>query len=290
MESHSDIEECAALWLARREEPAWTAADESELKAWLDASIAHKIAFVRLEAGWDRARRLKALGAGGQIGVVPRAGQWHTTSESISQHSVGREHPAARAVRFLSPRVFAASILVAVVTSMLGLFLWSTGPTYETPVGGTASVPMRDGSSITLNTDSAVRIALSATQRQVRLDHGEAFFEVAKDPNRPFVVDAGDKRVVAVGTKFSVRRIDNEVRVLVTEGKVRIEDASAPMLLFTGERQGSRSEADPASSAGGQPSAAGRSERRVFVSAGGIARASGDDILVRQDALPEIEN
>jgi transmembrane sensor len=131
---------------------------------------------------------------------------------------------------------------------------------------------MKDGSNVTLNTDSAIRVALSPTQREVQLDHGEAFFEVAKDPNRPFIVNAGDKRVIAVGTKFSVRRIDDEIRVFVTEGKVRVEDR--------------RVAADSTSSV-----AAGEvSDRQVLLAAGGIARARDDSILVRQNALPEIEN
>jgi transmembrane sensor len=59
--------------------------------------------------------------------------------------------------------------------------------------------------------------------RRVKLDQGEAFFEVSKDGARPFVVEIADKRVIAVGTQFSVRRENNDIRVLVTEGRVWIE-------------------------------------------------------------------
>jgi len=82
---------------------------------------------------------------------------------------------------------------------------------------------MKDGSTVTLNTNSDIRVALSETERRVDLEKGEAFFEVAKDPNRPFVVRVGDQRVIAVGTKFSVRRELNHVRVIVTEGRVSVE-------------------------------------------------------------------
>jgi transmembrane sensor len=64
------------------------------------------------------------------------------------------------------------------------------------------------------------------------LKQGEAFFEVAKDPNRPFVVSAGSKRVVAVGTKFSVRRDADSVGVVVTEGKVRVDDVDTDGPIF----------------------------------------------------------
>jgi len=82
---------------------------------------------------------------------------------------------------------------------------------------------MKDGSTVTLNTNSDIRVALNETERRVDLERGEAFFEVAKDPNRPFIVRIGDQRVIAVGTKFSVRREPNHVRVIVTEGRVRVE-------------------------------------------------------------------
>jgi transmembrane sensor len=66
-------------------------------------------------------------------------------------------------------------------------------------------------------------VALDSTARRIKLDQGEAYFEVSKDAARPFVVEIADKRVIAVGTKFSIRRDNNDIRVLVTEGRVRIE-------------------------------------------------------------------
>lgn len=123
------------------------------------------------------------------------------------------------------PYGFAASLLLA-----LCAILWHQGSLdrnrYTTPVGGIASVPMEDGSTITLSSNSQVRIAITQTQRRVELDQGEAFFDVAKDGARPFVVDAGERRIVAVGTQFSVRRDRDDVRVIVTEGTVRIERPS----------------------------------------------------------------
>jgi transmembrane sensor len=138
------------------------------------------------------------------------------------------------------------------------------GERYATPVGGLASVPMADGSKVTLNTDSQIRIALTDTERRVELGHGEAFFEVSKDPKRPFVVRAGDKRVIAVGTKFSVRRDGDDVEIVVTEGKVRVEDGA----MGEGSRVGS---AD------------------VFLTPGSIARADEAGVLVQRKTLPEAE-
>jgi transmembrane sensor len=97
-------------------------------------------------------------------------------------------------------------------------------------------VPMLDGSKVTLNTNSQLRVALSDSVRRVELHRGEAFFEVAKDSQRPFYVEVGTKRVIAVGTRFSVRREGDDIEVVVTEGKVRVEDnaASEPLFLTPG--------------------------------------------------------
>jgi transmembrane sensor len=119
------------------------------------------------------------------------------------------------------------------------LTLHAPGDRYSTPVGGVASIPLRDGSQITLNTASKIRVALTESERHIELQSGEAFFSVAKDPTRPFVVEAGNRRVVAVGTQFSVRRNADDVQVIVTEGKVRLETSGATTehsaLLSAGE-------------------------------------------------------
>jgi transmembrane sensor len=124
---------------------------------------------------------------------------------------------------------------------------------------------MADGSKVTLNTDSQIRISLTDTERRVELGHGEAYFEVSKDPNRPFIVRAGSKRVIAVGTKFSVRREGDDIEVVVTEGKVRLED-----------------------SAGGRESRADGSAD-VFLTPGSVARADEAGVLVQRMTLPEAE-
>jgi len=64
---------------------------------------------------------------------------------------------------------------------------------FTTVVGGLQAIPMSDGSRVTLNTNSDISISLDSRERVVEIDHGEAYFEVAHDPNRPFVVKAGDR-------------------------------------------------------------------------------------------------
>lgn len=94
---------------------------------------------------------------------------------------------------------------------------------YSTRIGQMARFELPDGSFIELNTASQVEVDYSAGERNLRLVRGEAVFTVAKDADRPFVVTAGESRVVALGTIFSVRKTDNDARVVLFEGSVRVD-------------------------------------------------------------------
>jgi transmembrane sensor len=222
VESVKEVEEQAAAWLIKRDSGRWSDVDQQALDRWLDASTAHTVAFIRLESAWQRTGQLQALGAGTPRGVVPSPDDWQLSavfkppsadSDTTSRGPSRSFHRAGWAM--------AASIVLAI---MIGVwYVRASAPSYSTPLGGVASVPMTDGSMITLNTDSEIRVALNRYERHVRLDQGEAFFQVAKDPSRPFIVAVDGTRVIAVGTAFSVRRDQDEVRVVVTEGLVKIE-------------------------------------------------------------------
>jgi len=275
MSSSRQIETQAAMWLARRDAAGWSLADEDALVAWLDASTAHKVAFIRLEAAWNASRRLKALGAGIPQGVVParvwrRSRVFGRRGEGRPVRQDGRPTERTRAAASdaaASPLrrgrmglySLAAGLLIAAALGGVWLF-WPEGSVYRTAVGGLEAVPMRDGSKVTLNTDTDIRVLLTRSERRVDLERGEAFFEVAHDTTRPFIVRAGNSRIVVVGTKFSVRREAHEVRVMVTEGKVRVESGGG---------------------AGAAP--------LTFVRAGNIARAQESGVLVSPESAAEAE-
>jgi transmembrane sensor len=242
MEVGKQIEDIAAEFLARRDGGQWTQEDEARFTQWMQAQTAHRIAVLRLEAGWAEASRIRVLSAGSPPGVVPARGAWRQSpffdpTEAASGESRSGPIPVSAAgaeARRWKGRLGAAASLLLVIGVGAYFTLDRGGDRYSTPIGGVATVPLSDGSNITLNTGSKVRVDLSATERRVDLERGEAFFEVAKDPLRPFFVRVGDKRVVAVGTKFSVSREDNGVKVVVSEGTVRLESDSQPL---HGERQ-----------------------------------------------------
>lgn len=272
--SRGQLEDQAAAFLAHRDSGQWTADDQARLERWLAESTAHRVEFLRLEAAWEEAHRLQVLSPGRPRGTVPPSGEWRR-SPFFGSQTAGPIERAAPLSRRRRPLWFATAATILLALGLASFVaLHPGGQRYSTPIGGVASVPLRDGSHITLNTDSQVRVDLTPTERRIDLDQGEAFFEVAKDPARPFVVRVGDKRVVAVGTKFSVSRDNDDVRVVVTEGIVRFESATAPLHV---EEEG-----------------AGTNQRASDVSAipltaGTVAQAHDRNLFVQATSLPRAE-
>lgn len=249
MANSAEIERAAAEWLARRE-AGWSEAEQAAFRAWRDASVAHRVAWIRLETGWQRAARLKALGAGLPPGEAPPPGAWPELPSVEDGHAPAVSAPDLRDVVFRTrteprprrlPRWLAAAaamLLVAVGVAGWWRFGGIERAEYATALGETQRVELADGSVVLLSSDSRVDVVYSRSRRSLHLAQGEAFFTVAHDSGRPFVVEADDRRVVAVGTRFSVRRDAGDLRVAVTEGRVRLEDEArrdaAPTLLIAG--------------------------------------------------------
>jgi transmembrane sensor len=248
--NHRLIEEHAASWLVRRESGHWTPEDADALAHWLSQDTAHRVAFLRLEAVDEETRRLRVLGAGLDSAVVPPVGQWQQSP--FFDTPPEQRNPRSRV---WYPAV--AALLLMALTA--GAAFWLMRPIvraneYVTQVGGLESVSLHDGSGVTLNTATRLRVELRAHERRIELQEGEAYFKVAKDPGRPFVVEAGDMRVVAVGTQFAVRRENGDVRVIVTEGSVNLQG-----------------------------------DRSAHLTAGTVARTRGADILVQKEAQEDLQ-
>jgi transmembrane sensor len=98
---------------------------------------------------------------------------------------------------------------------------------YSTVVGQHQQVLLPDGSTIDLNTDTSLVVTYSLRERDISLQHGEASFRVAREPDRPFLVRAGGRRFQAAATQFDVRVLTpDDVELIVTEGSVTVFDAS----------------------------------------------------------------
>lgn len=124
----------------------------------------------------------------------------------------------------------------AIAATVVGAVAWPLlhGHVVSTTRGEIRRLPLDDGSVATINTDSEMRVAFAEDTRRITLDRGEAWFQVAKDSARPFVVDAGIAQARAVGTAFSVTRGRDGVQVTVTEGTVAVwaSGASGAMTIL----------------------------------------------------------
>lgn len=192
------VEAEAAAWLARLH------GDDAEqtraaLDAWLAEDASHAAAYARAQEAWA---------------ILPRAARRLEAARSVAP---GRERPHRGTAAIAA--ALAASLVIA-----LGGVWWLTEVrgAYVTRPGEQKVATLKDGSRIALNTDTRLDVRFDAGRRRIRLDRGEAMFEVAHDADRPFVVVAGDTRVQAIGTVFIVRRTGDDVVVTLVKGQVAV--------------------------------------------------------------------
>jgi transmembrane sensor len=204
----------AAAWIARLHGPGRSAALEAGLRRWLAEDSDHARAFERMTEAWEAATNLSA-------NPFPRI-------------RVSR--------RAFVPRQWARAAVILLVCAMLvvGAHVWWRNPSYTTGVGEQRVVRLDDGSRVSLNSASRIVVDYRESQRRVRLMQGEAFFEVTHNPDRPFVVSAGDQQVAALGTSFSVRYESERLDVVLIEGKVAISGlpSSAAPTVRSSEQAG----------------------------------------------------
>jgi transmembrane sensor len=250
------IEAAAARWVIRRQAEDWSEAEESQLDEWLAQSVAHRVAYIRLQSVWGGMERLRAVGAGVPRGTIPRP----------KQHD-GAIRPSAVSTQRLSGRWdrwgrwgAAAALVLAVITGVTWYSSVARATDYATRVGQVKTFKLADGSQVILDTNSHISVSMDRHARHIRLLAGEAYFKVASDRSRPFVVGVGAARITDVGTEFSVRRQAGEMRVLVTEGRVALVSNDNGSL--------------------GDP---------IFVEAGNIAQTSKSKILTRRVSDTEQE-
>lgn len=212
----------AAEWLIRLDGDTPPSAEELQsLGEWLQRSPVHREQLERLAALWNRLNVLTEL-------AVPLGHRTRPAAPSrVARVAFGRT--------WWRPAGLVAAAL-ALLTLGIVLFradgvdsLRATNGLYATVVGQQKITTLADGSQIALNTDSQVQVDYDGKYRNVRLLRGEALFTVAKNAERPFRVYAGDGRVEALGTAFSVHLNGKHISVAVTEGRVSLASAARPL-------------------------------------------------------------
>ena len=235
--SHEEaIAATAAAWLAQRDS-GLSNEEAAEFARWRGADGRHEAAVARLETTWAALQALREFRPEARV---------HPDRDLLARP---RFSGLARVVPFPA-RAVALALAAALV--LAAVWAWRPAPAvrdtmvatpvYATTTGGYQRVTLTDGSVLELNASSEVRVSYAPAERRVRLVRGEAHFTVAKNKARPFIVEAGAVAVRAVGTAFNVRVQSSAIEVLVTEGRVQVEErapagASATLpTLGAGER------------------------------------------------------
>lgn len=211
----TQIETEACAWFAQLETGDLSPEDLAGFKEWLNRSPRHAMAI----------REIAALSA--DLNVLSEL------NGSLFAAGEARGGTARRTrMRLLPLQAAIAFSLICAIALFAYFRVAAPGAVqefYSTDVGEYQTVALSDGSTMKLNTNTAVEVVYGAKERRVRLSNGEAFFDVAADPSRPFVVLAGAHYARAVGTAFVVRLRDESTDLIVTEGVV--EFAKAPPSL-----------------------------------------------------------
>lgn len=204
---YETIDDSAEGWAIRIDSGPLLPEEAAALETWLAEEPRRKGALLRAEAALAYLDRARALGAVDEIATDKVLGPYADNIAGV----------------FTRRRFMIGSVASGAVAAGLGgllLVLGAGEQRIDTALGEIRRVPLADGSVAAVNTTSRLGVVMRPERRVVKLEDGEAWFQVAHDTSRPFVVEAGDIRVRAVGTAFSVRRRQGGADILVTEGVV----------------------------------------------------------------------
>lgn len=203
-------EDEAVAWLARLRAPDGSR-EQEDFERWYSSSPANADAFDRVFASWEDL---------GKAGETPIGQDRHASSKQPARFAKGR----------VALTAVAASAVLALVA--IGGHPFGVGPptlipaAYASVVGEIRTVPLPDGSSLTLDTDTAVQTAYTSRERRVRLVRGRARFRVARD-RRPFIVDAGKRTVTATATTFDVDMTQGKLSISMLDGRGGVAESAA---------------------------------------------------------------
>ncbi|MCK9608487.1 MAG: FecR family protein [Methylomonas sp.] len=206
------VAEQAITWFARLRAEHVPEEARRQFADWCQASPAHRQAFDEIGAFWEDADFTQLL-----------------TSYEQTASAYQRCRPHFKYVQVSALALAACLALLAVIYRP---YLNCRQADYCTGIGEIQTVALADGSRVTLNSDTAMRVSLLNGRRDVRLERGEAFFDVHRDPQHPFVVEGRYSSTRVLGTRFVVRENTENDNVTVISGLVEVSgDRRTPVLL-----------------------------------------------------------
>ena len=217
--SKEEIHQQACEWVSRIDR-GLSAEEQKDIASWCQQSDVHRAMLFEIAELWDHLSSLNELS-----GLFP-----------LREKEPAQRNLFSETTRWAVAASFAMAIVLGgtwlanqhgLVDHTLAEHQMNQSDTIETIIGQQKPVSLPDGSVVHLNTNSQINIDFSENQRNIELVRGEAHFDVAHDEQRPFIVQAGENKVTAVGTAFNIQ-LENEghFELLVTEGKVLVQDVA----------------------------------------------------------------
>lgn len=230
------IEE-ALRWLVVLNDPDVDDADRASFEAWLRTGPRHEEAWARAQAVWMRVGMVgPAFGVrrSDAADVVSSASAplpvLSPSAQSAPRHTATRRQPSRRRL------LYAAAASIAVVPAAFVLSRSALFADHATSVGERRAFSLDDGSTVELAGATSISVDFSETVRRVVLHAGEAFFDVAKESARPFIVQAAEGSTEALGTAFDVKRFGGEVTVAVVEHSVAVAASGGRVVVREGQQ------------------------------------------------------
>jgi len=212
---HQQLLDEAAGWIARLRASNSSSRDKSDFSRWLNQSPEHIQAFDEMSDTWA------TLGAAAHLEEL---------TTPLNTRAANNQQKSS----YWDWNFWQSGLAMACVAGLFALItLVTPGDSfepqrYETLAGEQRSITLDDGSVVSLNTRTQLEVSYTAKQRNLALITGEAYFDVAKDKQRPFVIDVGQGTVMAVGTAFNIHRYSQTAEVAVTEGIVQMREHKDP--------------------------------------------------------------
>lgn len=221
-DTSEEIDAIAADWVARIDRGALDADELRNLDRWLNNDVRHHGALVRCQAIWS------GLGPVSEI-APPR----QIAEDLIDIPDTGMSSGVSRRA------LLAGGVSISLLTA--ATLFWFRSPRtkpqqFVTLKRQTTTLKLEDGSQVVVKGDSALAFEFDERRRQVSLNKGETWFDVAKDPSRPFIVRTDQLEAKAVGTAFAVARRSGSTLVTVTHGLVQISAAGGKVQVSPGSR------------------------------------------------------
>lgn len=200
----------ASAWLARLQRAEIDAADGLEFDAWLAASQGNRDAYQTVLAAWQAFDpcRQEVLD---ELAVQPRPAPRRPAPTRRWLVGGGMAIAAGLAALVVMPAVEGASSV----------------QTYTTARGERQRITLADGSVVDLNAETRLTVRFVRRERRVELGEGQAIFDIAHDPSRPFTVEASGRAVRVLGTEFDVRNRGGDVVVTVARGRVQVRPVAS---------------------------------------------------------------